>query len=87
MDISPFGLYETKAIHAERAKKWGEYDPHNVYDAARISALEYKEELDKFKDNALAFSAYHKGTNWVDKHGVCNYYMKMINHYLEVYCG
>lgn len=87
LDISPFGLHETKEIHAERVEKWGPYDPHNINEAARISALEYKEELDKFNNKALAFSAYHRGTNWVDKNGVCHYYIKMINNYMEDYCG
>jgi len=87
LDVSPMGLHETKKIHAERVKKWGEYNPNNPYDYTRISALEYKEELDKFRNKDLAFSAYHKGTNWVDKHGVCHYYIKMINHYMEAYCG
>ena len=71
LDKGFFGLREPPEYHKERARKWGEYDPHNPSDSAVIAGHIYMEAYQYFggdKDKAL--TAYHRGISWTKKHGI-----------------
>ena len=80
IDTGWFGLHELPEIHAERARKWGEYDPHNPQEAAIIAGRilsEHRANLSRrYPDKApeaieqLTITAYHKGLAWTVRHGV-----------------
>ena len=74
-----FGLHETPAIHAERAKKWGEYDASVPAEAARITGLLYRENLAYFNgDIDKAIAAHKQGKRGVKVYGINYSYLNKV---------
>jgi hypothetical protein len=56
--------------HAERAKKYGEYNPFNPLDSVVISGYIYMENLRRLGNSDLAIAAHRQGVDGVRKHQV-----------------
>lgn len=61
--ISVGRMQINERYHAERAAKWGEYDPRDADDAIRIASCIIQENMTHFGDERLAVNAYNAGWN------------------------
>ena len=80
IDKGMFGLHETAEIHAERARKWGEYDPLNPVQAWRIAAHIMAENLAAFDSLEMGVTAYRWGQGGARLHGVDKIYVARVMH-------
>jgi hypothetical protein len=71
-----FGLNER--FHAERAKKFGEYDPEDRLEAATLTGKMYCDNLAFFGDEDKAISAHRKGRHWVIENGLAVAYVARV---------
>lgn len=67
LDKGMFGLREV--YHEERARLYGEYDPENPEEAARVAAGILADHYARFKDWHLAAGAYHQGAHGLIDNG------------------
>lgn len=79
LDVGPFALHETRAIHAERARKWGEYNPNDALDSAILAGHIYMENLERLGSESLAVCSYRQGVRGVREKGPGMwYYLRVI---------
>jgi hypothetical protein len=78
IDQGMFGLHETAEIHAERAKKWGEYEARDPVQAWRIAAHVMAENLAAFDSLDMGVTAYRWGQAGARKHGVDQVYVARV---------
>lgn len=83
LDVGYFGLHESPEYHAERAKKWGEYDANNPTDAAIITGHLYVENLARLGDERLAIAAHLQGARGVRKNGPEEWYIERVYSAIE----
>lgn len=81
--IGPDGLdhgrFQLRALyHAERAAKWGNFDPFDPVQAARIAALILEESYLALGSWPLAISAYNRGIAGTKKRGIASNYLKKV---------
>ena len=81
--IGPDGLdhgrFQLRALyHAERAAKWGNFDPFDPVQAARIAALILEESYRALGSWPLAISAYNRGIAGTKKRGIASNYLKKV---------
>jgi hypothetical protein len=77
--ISRFQLYEIPQYHAWRAKRWGEYDPHDPAQAGRIAALYIQDLINEFPgDEEMQITAYRWGPDGARAHGVDAEYVRRV---------
>lgn len=77
-DHGRFGINER--FHAERAAKWGEYDPDNFYEAAVLAGRLYVENLALLGDVESAICAHVQGPTGVKRDGKnLNYLHKILS--------
>ena len=67
--------------HAERAKKYGGYDPFNPLESVIIAGYLYMDNLKRFGDSDLAIAAHRQGVNGVRKYGASDWYIKRVKEY------
>lgn len=77
-DVGDFGLHERPEYHAERAEKWGEYDPRSLIDSAIIAGYIYAENLERLGDQDAAISAYKIGRRGTIEKGLDMEYIKKV---------
>ena len=77
-DKGMFGLHETPEIHAERARKWGEYDALNPTDAAIIAGRILMDNFARLGDMDLAIAAYRQGVAGVRRDGATGWYVARV---------
>lgn len=70
LDKGMFGIREAPGYHEERSRLYGEYDPEQPVEAARVAAGILADHLDRFGWLPLAVTAYHRGAAWAARHGV-----------------
>jgi len=78
VDRGPFGLHESAAYHAERAAKWGEYNPDCPLQAAIIAGYIYMENLAVLQSESLAVCAYRQGVSGVRAKGAELWYYNRV---------
>ena len=78
LDVGLFGLHEAPEYHAERAKKWGEYDAADPQQAAIIAGYLYQENLRLLGDPDLAIAAHLQGPTGVRRHGPAQWYIDRV---------
>lgn len=78
LDVGYFGLHESPEYHAERAKKWGEYDANNPTEAAIITGYLYMENLARLGSERLAIAAHLQGARGVLKNGPEEWYIERV---------
>lgn len=67
-----------EAFHKERAKKFGEYNPYDVYDATYIAGMIYRENYNILKDEYKAIAAYRQGVHGVQTRGADSVYVNKV---------
>jgi hypothetical protein len=77
-DTGPFGLHERPSFHAERAQKWGEYDPKNNLDAAIIAGRIIMENMAILGSEDGALSSYRRGVAGTRARGLDRDYIAMV---------
>ena len=77
-DRGMFGLHETPEIHAERARKWGEYDALVPEEAVRIAAGYLAECYGRLGDETLAICAYRQGVEGIRRDGPEEWYAERV---------
>ena len=77
-DQGRFGLHETPAYHAERARKYGGYDALNPYDAAYITGRLYADALAALGDSDAAICAHKQGIAGVRRDGPLGWYLERV---------
>ena len=77
-DRGEFGLHETEAIHTERAKKWGEYNPDCPLQSAIIAGYIYMEHLEVLGNQEDAIAAYKQGRTGLKRDGRADWYVKRV---------
>lgn len=75
LDRGMFGLHESQAIRAERVARFGEYDPLDPGQAARVAAGILAEHRETFRDWRLAIAAYRQGAAGVRRDGAAEWYV------------
>jgi hypothetical protein len=70
LDKGEFGLHEKPSYHAERARKWGEYNAEIKIEAAIIAGYIIMENLSHTHDMDAAISAYRRGLTGTKKNGI-----------------
>jgi hypothetical protein len=73
-----FGLHETPAIHAERARMYGEYDADNPTQAAYIAGRNYMDNLSILGREDWAIAAHKQGPTGVRRDGVDREYVAKV---------
>lgn len=76
MDRGEFGINEK--YHAERAAKWGEYNPDCPLQAAIIAGYIYMENLSVLQSEELAVCAYRQGVAGVRTNGAELWYYERV---------
>lgn len=78
-DVGEFALHETPEIHAERAAKWGEYNPNDALDSAILAGYIYMENLERLGSEYLAVCSYRQGVRGVREKGPGMwYYLRVV---------
>jgi len=73
------GRFQLRALyHAERAAKWGNFDPFDPIQAARIAALILEENYRALGSWPLAISAYNRGIQGTKKRGIASNYLEKV---------
>ena len=80
--IGPDGLdlgrYQLREVyHAERAARWGEYDPHGR-EAGHVAARILEEAFRALGDWDLAIAAYRQGVAGVRRDGAAEWYVERV---------
>lgn len=70
LDIGDFGLHELPSYHAERAAKWGEYNPYCPLQSAIIAGHIVMENYRLLGDMDAAISAYCHGAGGTRARGI-----------------
>lgn len=78
LDIGEFGLHEDPAYHAERAAKWGEYNPWCPLQSAIIAGRIYMENLRIMGNELDAIAAYKQGRRGVRENGRQEWYVERV---------
>lgn len=76
--ISKGRMQLNENYHAERAKKYGEYNPFNPLDSVVISGYIYMENLRRLGDSDLAIAAHRQGVDGVRKYGATKWYIDRV---------
>lgn len=87
LDRGPFGLHEDPAYHAERAAKWGEYNPDCPLQSAIIAGYIYMENLRLMGNEFAAIAAYKQGRRGVRENGRQEWYVERVLNYRELSRG
>jgi len=69
LDVGDYGLHETPDYHAERASKWGEYNPYCPLQSAIIAGHIIMDHFCAMGDMDQAISAYRRGRTGTRVHG------------------
>jgi hypothetical protein len=73
------GRFQLRALyHAERSAKWGNFDPFDPVQSARIAALILEENYRALGSWPLAISAYNRGISGTKKRGIATNYLKKV---------
>ena len=73
------GRYQlNERFHAERAERWGEYDPRDPLAAGIIAARILEDNYRRLGDWTLAIAAYRQGVAGVRRHGATMWYADRI---------
>lgn len=73
------GRYQlNERYHAERAQRWGEYDPRDPLQAGLIAARILEDNYRRLKDWTLAIAAYRQGIAGVRRNGATMWYVERI---------
>lgn len=73
------GRYQlNERFHAERAERWGEYDPRDPLAAGIIAARILEDNYCQLGDWTLAICAYRQGVTGVRRHGATMWYAERI---------
>ena len=67
-----------EVFHKERAKKFGEYNPYDAYDATYIAGMIYRENYNILKDECKAVAAYRQGVHGVQTRGADSVYVNKV---------
>lgn len=76
--ISKGRMQLNESYHAERAKKYGEYDPFDPLESAIIAGYLYVDNLKRLGSSDLAIAAHRQGVNGVRRYGGSNWYIKRV---------
>jgi hypothetical protein len=77
-DKGRFGLHEDPAYHAERARRYGEYDALDPYDAAYITGRLYADALAALGNPGSAICAHKQGVEGVKRDGPLGWYLERV---------
>ena len=80
LDRGAYGLHEDPRYHAERARKYGEYDALDPYDAAYITGRLYADALAALGDPDAATCAHKQGIAGVKRDGPLGWYLERVKH-------
>lgn len=84
ISLGMFQINET--YHWNRMKLIGrEYDPHNTFDAALVTALNYKKNLKIFGNQRDAIACHKQGVRGVKKNGRIEWYVSKVIRYSRKY--
>lgn len=78
LDIGDFGLHELPSYHAERALKWGEYNPYCPLQSAIIAGRIIMENYQLTGDMDQSISAYRRGLTGTRRDGVNWVYVEKV---------
>jgi len=67
-----------EVFHKERAKKFGEYNPYDAYDATYIAGMIYRENYNILKDEYKAVAAYRQGVHGAQTRGADSVYVNKV---------
>lgn len=67
-----------ESFHEERARKFGEYNPYDAYDATYIAGMIYRENYNILKDECKAIAAYRQGVHGVQTRGADSVYVNKV---------
>jgi len=74
------GRFQINEAHRDdRVKQYGDYDPHDPVQAARVAVGILVDNYAQFKSWPLALSAYNQGAGKTAKKGVRRDYLRKIN--------
>jgi hypothetical protein len=76
--ISKGRMQLNENYHAERAKKYGEYNPFNPLDSVVISGYIYMDNLKRLGNPDLAIAAHRQGVDGVRKYGATKWYINRV---------
>lgn len=76
--ISEGRFQHNRRFHAERAAKWGEFDPFAPLDGARIASCIIQENLKAFGSMDLAIAAYRQGLKGTRRDGAAIWYVRRV---------
>lgn len=77
-DVGWFGLHERPEFHAERARRYGEYNAENPLDSAIIAGLLYVANLAALGNQADAIAAHKQGRTGVKRDGRAQWYVDRV---------
>jgi soluble lytic murein transglycosylase-like protein len=73
------GMFQLRSLYnRERAEKWGEFDPFDTMQSARIAALILRENYERFGRWDKAVAAYNQGSTGVRLRGVKKSYIAKV---------
>lgn len=73
------GRYQlNERFHAERAQRWGEYDPRDPLAAGIIAARILEDNYRRLGTWELAIAAYRQGVRGVREHGATAWYIDRV---------
>lgn len=78
LDIGDYALHETPELHAERARKWGEYNPWCPLQSAIIAGHIIMENLEIMGNERDAIAAYKQGRHGVYRDGREEWYVDRV---------
>lgn len=87
LDIGDYGLHETPEYHAERATKYGEYNPYCPLQSAIIAGHIIMEHYEKMGDMEQAISAYRHGRVGTYRNGIDWQYVSRVKYGWSLYCS
>jgi len=78
------GRFQLRVLFAaERAKKWGAFDPFDTTDSARIASLILRENYERFGNWDMAVAAHRQGALGVRRDGVDQWYVDRVRKYAD----
>lgn len=79
--ISKGRMQLNENYHAERAEKYGAYNPFDPLESVIIAGYLYMDNLKRFGDSDLAIAAHRQGVSGVREYGACDWYIKRVKEY------
>lgn len=78
LDVGDFGLHEDPEYHADRARKWGEYNALCPLQAAIITGHLYVENYSILGNRRDAIAAHLQGPTGVKMYGAYEWYVQRV---------